>query len=101
MHVLVTSTKLVADTVAVSRVAVATVIMMQELQRSVLVLVVPVLAADTVVVVEAGVDMLVVPNEVEAVDDTEVEAVVVVDAFHRDNQATNNICLPHQRRMVK
>ena len=101
MPVLVTSTKLVAVTVAVSQVAVATVIAMQELQRSVLDLVVPVLSVDIVVVVVevAGADMLDALNEVAAVDTVE-EAVVAGD-FHKNNQATNNICLHHQKLMVK
>lgn len=101
MLVLVTSTKLVVDTAVVSQVAVAMVIVMQELQRSVLVLVVPVLVVDTVVgvVEEVGVDMLAVPNEV-AVDMVGVVA-VVVDVFLRNNRVTSSICLLHLRQMVK
>ena len=101
MLVLVTSTKLVVDTAVVSQVAVAMVTMMQELQRSVLDSVVPVLVADIVAVVaeEAGADMLVALNEVVVVD--MVVVADVADVFLRNNRATNNICLHHPRQMVK
>jgi hypothetical protein len=102
MHVLGISTKMVVVTVVVrGQVAVAMVIMMQELQRSVLVLVVPVLVVVIAVEVvgEAGADTLVAPNEV-AVVDMVAEVAVVVDVFLRNNPAINNICLRQLRQMV-
>jgi hypothetical protein len=101
--VLVTSTKLVAGTVVVNQVAVATVTVMQVLQRSDLVLVVLVLVSREVMVADhhqAVVDM-VVERVVEAAVASTAVVAVEADDLCKNNQATSSICILLQIRKLQ